>query len=488
VIAWLEIDTDPPLAFYRETIARGMITSADARHPLLTDIGALRRPMSVPGVSPAESPNLSVSLDNGSGQIAALFRHNPPVRVVARINSDLGELFAGVVTDISLGSSASISIEAGFVRPMSDRLPIRSTTEWGDYSNVRAIPLPYGRVTLTPIQYDAGRTQFVVSDGAIAGVDQVTIDGSITAGWDFRNTVDLGGKVVGMLTFIQPVEASADIAVSLRGRVHPVTGALMETPDQIIWDLLTNVCGLGINPAALDAFRSEVVGLAIGGVVNDPTRTIRAQVDQIIASIGGAWSVAADGIASIWPFVDDALVPTRAKCDRLTMVDLSSRASHDAMINVIRINYDYDWSAGEHKKTVQIEDAESIKRYGRLEKEWDAGWLHLERQARALGDRLIESLAVPRWTLTWEDDAIGVLPGDWIEITNQASPIAGRQRVLAADLDLSRLVTTITVEAAPGIEQVIYPPVPPDPTETYYRLTEAGDIRITETGDNRITE
>ena len=488
MIAWLEIDTDPPIAFYRESIARGMITSADARHPLLTGIGALRRPMSVPGVASSEAPNLTVTLDNGSGQITALFRHNPPVRVVARVNSDQGQLFAGVITDIELGASASVTIEAGFVRPMSDRLPIRSTTEWGEFENVRAIPMPYGRVTLEPIRYDGSNTLFVVSDGAIAGVDQVTVDGEITAGWTFRNSVDLAGRVVGMLSFVQPVRQDAKIAVTLRGRVHPATGALMETPDQILWDLLTNVCKLGIEPSALDAFRSEVIGLVIGGVVTDANRTIRAQIDEIVGSLGGAWSVAADGLAALWPFVDDASAPTRTRCDKLTMVDLSARTLHDTMANVVRIKYDYDWSAGEHKKTVQIEDAESIKRYGRLEKEWDAGWLHLERQARALGDRLIATLAAPRWTVTWEDDAINVMPGDWIEIDNQAAPITGRQRVLAADLDLSRLVTTITVEAAPGIEQVIYPPVPPDPTETYHRLTEAGDTRITEAGEIRITE
>lgn len=482
MITWLELDTDPPLAITREPAARPLVPSSATRVAgRLTGVGALRRPMAIPGVYPGEAPNCRVDLDNADGWFTTRWRADPPLRAVARILSDSGELFAGIVTDIDLSTTTRLTLEAGFVRPMSDKMPLRQTTEWGQFEDVRTIPIPYGRTTLEAIPYDAAGLIWVVADGAIAGVDSVTVADVEILAWTWKNGVDRAGKTVAFLTLATP--AAEPPAVTLRGRIHPQRGTLIELPDEILWDLLTNVCGLGIAPAAFDAWRSEVVGLPLGGVLDRADITIRAQVDQILQSCGGAWSIAADGIAALWPFVDDD-TPTRVDATRFTATDLTPETHHTELVNVLRVRYAYDWAKGEPTQTYPAKDAESIRLYGRLEADWDAGWLRLERQAQALGDRLVAALARPRWTVTWTAPDITARPGDWADITHPASPITGRHRLISAEPDTTALRTVLIAQ---GIGTPPTPAPTPPPSESY-RLTEAGDIRITESGDARILE
>jgi hypothetical protein len=311
-----------------------------------------------------------------------------------------------------------------------------------------------------------------------AGVETVTVAGTPVLAWAFRNGVDRAGKPVAYLELANPIGQEATIAVAVRGRVHPDRGHMMTLPDEILWDVLSNVCGLGIVPAQLDAFRSEVVGLEIGGVLDDPEISIRAQVDQIMQSLGAAWSVAADGIAALWPFADDGLTPTAVEADWLSIRDLRPEAHQAGLRNVLRIKYAYDWAAGRHAHTTQAEDAESIRRYGRIESEWDARWLRLERQAVALGARLVPALAYPRWTVTWSAPDIAARPGDWVDIDDPASPVIGRQRLLDVAADPARLTATLVVEAAASSTLTI----------TRIRATEAGDRRATEDGRLRSLE
>jgi hypothetical protein len=440
---WVELDTELRLAFSRH---RGVSVSNDYQLlPILTGVSPLRQPMSLPGLAPAEVPNCRISLDNADGRLTSLWRSDPPLRVVARVMTQAGELFSGIVTDIDLSPSATLVLEAGFVRPMSDRVPLRRTTEWGVYEDVRTLPVPYGRVTLEPIQYDSVGTWWVVADGAIAGVDAVTVDGAPLTGWTWRNGVDSTGRTVAYVGLPKLLTAGQVLAVTVRGRIHPLRGHMMEAPDEILWDLLSNVCGLGIAPAQLDAFRSEVVGLPLAGILDDHTITIRTQIDRIMQSLGAGWSIAADGIAALWPFADDGLTPAVADATPLTMQDLSSEAHHTDLVNVLRVKYAYDWSTGQHARTIEIQDADSIRRYGRIEADWDAGWLRLERQAQSLGRRLLDAMARPRWSVTWQSPAIHARPGDWVTIANPGSPIQARARLISADVDVASNTATLAV-------------------------------------------
>lgn len=478
---WLEIDSAPSVACYREQAARSQ-ASGDLLLPVLTSVGTLRRPLSIPGYEAAENANVVVSLDNGDGRMTRLWAHDPPVRAVARLMSDAGELFAGVVTGITLGARATVSIEAGLVRPLTDTVPLRSATVWGDFSRAETLPIVYGRVTLAAVRYTA--TRYLVADHPIVGVDSVRVDGETRADWRHRNALDSTGRAVAFVEFVDPVDASAEVSVSLRGRPHPATGALMTAPDEILWDVLANVCGLDITPAQLDALRVESVGIEIGGVLDHRTRTVRAQVDMIVEAIGGAWSAGADGVAMLFPLVDYGDRPTDLVVDRISAADIEADTTHGGLANVVRLEYAYDWSTGEPTASIEVEDDESIRLYGRIEVTRQAHWLHSERQADALARRWLAWMATPKWRMTWRCADIDLRPGDWADIDHPASPISGRHRILSVDADYDALTAIVTVEALRESATVTYPP----PSGVSIRITEGGDTRITESGDTRILE
>lgn len=478
---WVEIDCAPSVAFYREHAARAL-AGGDLLLPLLTSVGTLRRPLSIPGYEPAENANVSIALDNADGRITRLWANDPPVRAVARLVSDEGELFSGVVTGITLGARATLSIEAGLLRPLTDTVPLRSATVWGDFTRAEMLPIVYGRVTLEAVRYTA--TRYLVADHAILGIDSVSVDGEIRADWRHRNAVDSTGRAVAFVEFVDPVDKSSVVTVSVRGKPHPNTGALMVSPDEIIWDMLANVCGLGVTPSQLDALRVEVAGIEIGGVIDDRARTVRAQVDTIVEAFGGAWSAGADGIAMLFPLVDYGDRPTDLIVDRLGATDIESETTHAGLANVVRLEYAYDWSTGEPTASIEVEDDESIRLYGRIEVTRQAHWLHSERQADALARRWLAWLATPKWRMTWRCADIGLRPGDWAEIDHPASPISGRHRILSVEADYDALTATVMVEALRQSITVTYP----TPVDFSIRITDSGDTRITESGDTRILE
>lgn len=478
---WVEIDCAPSVAFYRETGARDS-ADADIVMQALTGVGTLRMPLSIPGVDSAENANITVTLDNADGRITRLFAHDPPIRAVGRIVSDDGDLFTGVVTSVTLSDTASISLESGLVRPLTDTLPLRAATVWGDFERVETLPIPYGRVTLAAVRYTD--TAYLCADCPIVGVDSVTVDGAQRLDWRHRNGVDSTGRAVAFVEFGAPIDVDSDVAVTLRGRPHPTTGALMTAPDEILWDVLSNVCGLPLTAAQLDDLRIECVGLEIGGVLADRTRSVRAQVDEIVQSIGGAWSAGAQGLAMIFPLVDYGDRPTDVHVDRLTATEPASESTHADLATVVRLDYDHDWSTGEPSKSIEVVDAEGVRLYGRIETTLSASWLHSERMADALARRWLAWLTVPKWRVSWRSADIGARPGDWAEIDHPRIPITGRHRIVGVESDYDRLSATLSVLAQREPQTVVYP----TPETEDIRVTESGDARITEAGDTRVLE
>ena len=60
-------------------------------------------------------------------------------------------------------------------RKLTDRLPLRRSTEVGGYVDAYALPQAYGRVTLSPRRYDSSGYLWLLADHAIEGVDAVLL-------------------------------------------------------------------------------------------------------------------------------------------------------------------------------------------------------------------------------------------------------------------------------------------------------------------------
>lgn len=451
MIAWLDIDGGQDgfvRSIYRDASAAALVQGAQA-HRWLTGLGAIQRPLSIPGIAPAPTANLRATLDNASGEVTCVFGPRPPMRAGVRAMTPEGAIFAGIITGVSLGVDAGLDIEAGLDRPLSDTLPLRQSTVWGGYRDVRTLPWCYGAVTVTPIQYSDDQRVFLLADHPIAGVDAVTRDNVATPAFEWANDVDSTGHACAFIELAEPLGEGEQFAVSLRGRMHPDTGRLLSTPAEIVHDVLAHLAGAPVSWADLDDYRTETAAIALGGVIDDATATIRATLDRIIQSAGGAWSAGMPGIAITWPPQPDPTAPA-FPVTPLTAEDMSATTGHDGIVTRLRVLFHYDHAAARHRRAIQLEAPAAVREYGVLEREWDAGWLRSTRDAEALGQRMLAWLARPRWRLTWQRDFADIATGAWADIDHPRAPLSGRHRVIDATLDLSAPSLTCTVEGPVG--------------------------------------
>ncbi|HFE31934.1 MAG TPA: carboxypeptidase regulatory-like domain-containing protein [Gammaproteobacteria bacterium] len=435
MIAWVRLETTPPLEFYRE--AQSAVT-ADLSLRRLIGIGTLRRPLSA---GSGENANTTVTLDNGDGSLTEYFSP-PPLRQQARVMTLAGEAFSGTVSACVIGNQITIELEAGGPLPLSDRMPLRESTVWGSYKNKETLPLVYGRVPVRPVPYDNSSTLFVCADHACQGVDGVTVDGVDVIAYEFRNDVDDTGHAVAVIELADPLPEGADISVDVRGRMHPDTGALLINPAFVLWDLMANVVGLPVQLADLDQFRTETatLGIELSGIINDPHRSIRSQIDEICASIGAVWSAAMPGIARLYPAINSSVdEPVFGSFDQTTAVDMQAQSSQANLITVLRVLYDYE--GDKPRRAVQFEAPDAILEFGYIEREMEARWLRSPRQAADLGTRLLAYKSQPVWVISWSFCGNEVPPGVYVDVIHPRSPVQGKVLVMNSEIDYSSSAT-----------------------------------------------
>ena len=455
--AWLQIEGGPdgttvnlvPQGRQGAAALNGLVVRA------LKALPPIERPLSVPGIDAAPTSSMDVELDNADGALTRLWADRPPMRRAARVLTEDGVLFTGIVTGLQMGATVRVNLEAGMDRPLSDTVPLRTSAVWGGWREVRVLPWGWGTVTVSPIQYSADQRVFLLLDHPIAGVDEVKRDDVATPAYAWQNAVDSTGRAVAFLELAQPLAEGERLAVTLRGRMHPGTGRVLQTPAEILFDLLANLAGAPVQWADLDDYRTETAGLVLGGLVGDNTVTIRAAVDELMQSAGSAWSAGMPGVALTWPPLPDDAAPA-LRADALTAADMQAATQAGGIFTVLRVLYDYDHANARYRRAVQLRAPEAAKDYGELELEWNAPWLRTPRHAEALGQRMLAWLARPRWRLSWQQSFADVETGAWAELVHPLAPISGRHRLLAARLDLSTASLECTAEApvgaAPAIE------------------------------------
>ncbi len=417
--------------------------------PVLSALSNIQRPLSIPGIAAAPTSNMDATLDNADGALVRLWGQHPPMRRAVRVLTAQGTLFDGIAVALQSGTELRLSLEAGAVRPLSDNLPLRTSAVWGGWRNVRVLPWAWGQVTLEPIQYSDDARVFFLADHPIAGVDSVARDDVPTSAYTFYNGVDSTGRAVAFLELAMPLAEGERLAVTLRGRIHPNLGKLLQTPAEILHDLLANLARAPVQWADLDDYRTETAHIVLGGLLADNSISIRAAVDGLLQSCGGAWAAAIPGVAITWPPLPDPTAPA-LRVDKLTAQNLQAATSAAGLHTALRVLYDYDHAAQRYRRALQLQASDAVKDYGLLELEWPAPWLRTPRHAEALGQRMLAWLARPRWRVTWQQSFADVATGAWVEMAHPLSPVQGRHRLVSAELDLSSASLTCAIEAPVG--------------------------------------
>lgn len=453
---WLEIDAGAD-GCQTNLLPPGGISAAwpvGLTLPVLAGLSSIQRPLSIPGIASAPTSNMDALLDNAGGALTALWGQRAPMRRAVRVRAEGGVLFDGIATSLELGSQVRLGLEAGADRPLSDNVPLRTSAVWGGWREVRVLPWAWGQVTLTPIQYGDDQRVFFLSDHPIQGVDEVKRDDVPTDAWAFYNGVDSTGQACAFVELAMPLSEGERLSVTLRGRMHPDTGKLLQTPAEILFDVLANLAGAPLQWPELDDYRTETAHIVLGGLLADNSTSIRAAIDSLLQSCGGAWAAAMPGVAITWPPQPDDAVPAM-RIDALTAQDLKATTSATGLCTSLRVLYDYDHAMGRYRRAIQLQATEAIKEYGLLEQEWPAPWLRTPRQAEALGQRMLAWLARPRWRVTWRQSFADVVTGAWADIAHPLSPLTGRHRLVSAELDLSAATLACTAEAPVGASPAI---------------------------------
>ena len=444
---WLEIDDAPTVALWREPAA-SKLHQAPIGWPVLASIGPMHQPLIRPGLGGGESGNVTLTLDDATGMLARRWA-TPPIRRTARVQCPAGILISGLVTGWTAGARTTVQIDGGHAWALTDPLPLRTSAAWGAWKTVHALPLIYGQAIIKPVQYDQQGKVFLLADHPIAGVDGVTRDDAPTSAWALHNAVDSTGHPCAFLELNTPLAPGERLAVALRGKLHPVTGQALQLPHEILDDLVSRVIGMPLQQGALDLLRAQFADWRIGVVFDDTALTQRQAIDAVCQSIGAAWSAGAADFARLWPDTPDP-AQANAEVTPLTARDVQADCRHDAIATVLRVLYDHDHATGQPRRAIQLAAPQAVAQYGRIEREWQAPFLRSPRQAQQLGQRLLQWLARPTWTLTWAMPDQALTAGDTVLLAHPALPYAGAVTLTDVQRDLSKATLTLQAQAASG--------------------------------------
>lgn len=334
--------------------------------------------------------------------------------------------------------------------PFTAPIPLRSSTIWGGYRVAEPIPHRYGYVTGALIQYNATRTQFVWADHAVSNISDVTIDDQPAEAWSFSNAIDVTGHAVAMVTFNQPVDEGATPVATGVGKLHPATGALMESPAVVVWDVLANIAGRAIAETELDEFRDACVrmGITVSGSIADGNASVQGVVREVCASIGAIFSAGMRGLCGIYP--GGELSPSVATVDDAAGVQ--AVADLGDLANDITIEFAH--ADGAPRQTLQVESVESVARYGRRSMTHSAPWISSNRVALDVASRLLKHRARRVWSVAAGGLGERVRVGDVITLDSVRLPVPGDYVCLASELDLDTGKSTIRFEVPVGAAPV----------------------------------
>lgn len=303
-------------------------------------------------------------------------------------------------------------------------LPLRTTAGWEEYTETLALPVVYGRVTLSPMRYDASGHLWLIADHPIGGVDRVGIAGVESAAWALQNGTDHNGEPVAVLETQAQIENAVDLAVTVRGALHPQTGALLDRPDLVLWDLLNRVAGYTLDYSDLDDLRAwaQTQGIAIGGILDSTELSIQGAVDSFCRGCGLAWSSEATGFAFPWPgALESNYIHSIADADDPNLVAICDGRD---IFTIVEVAYSYDWAAADHTATVTLRSPSAIERYGEIRQRIEAPWLRNARDAIAYGTRWLQWHARPVWEISARVGLSDATIGESIEIDHRYSPVS----------------------------------------------------------------
>ncbi|MDR2091971.1 MAG: phage tail protein [Azoarcus sp.] len=391
---------------------------------------ALPSPLGIPSAFALQERQVRVSVPSVLGPLAAIA--TPPLDAFVNIPSPLA---APHITARIVRLQPAPAVQAAPGLLLSDNLPLRRASDLIAWRDDVVLPWAYGRVTLAPVPLDDAGLEYLIADHPIAGITQVTAAGAPLDGWKLIQRADETGHAVALLRLTQPGN-SGDLAVTLTGRQHTGTGAILEHPADIAADVLRQ-CGCDVPADAFLGLRDAFPGLSLGIVFESET-TLADAMASIITPLGAVWH----------PQKLAAML--RAPGTPVAVLDVISAESISAstgqeIASVARVTFGYDYAVGQARGALTLEAPEAIERYGRISAEIALPAVRRARDALAIGTRRLAEMARPVWefAISISDANAGIDAGDTITIDHPRMP-PGAALVLSAAREYARNTLTLT--------------------------------------------
>lgn len=334
-------------------------------------------------------------------------------------------------------------------RSLSDPLPLRSSAAWPLFAKPEPLPVVYGRCTVPAIQFDSTRKFWLVADHAIGGVDTCYRSGKVESTFAWRNSVDSTGHPVALIELRDALASTETLTADIRGKIDPNSGVLLENPADIFRDILA-IAGQDVARADLADFRAACAGVVVAGRLTSEL-SARAQIAEMVDSVGMLWSLAMPGLARRWPvegraageplyavFAADEIENPRADCDQ------------SALYTRLIVEFDWDWDKNSARQAVTLQ-ADTLALYGDRSTTLQAKWISSAARAIERGTAWLQARGRPRWSIEFETDLEPpVVPGGWFAVSHPLLPGAGDLLAIDVQRDWSRQRQRIAAERAVG--------------------------------------
>lgn len=333
----------------------------------------------------------------------------------------------------------------------SDPLPLRRASDLPQYradAADRYLPWVFGRATLAPVPIDLTGAEWLVADHPIAGVDRVTVAGKPTQGWQLVQRLDATGRPIAVVRLVQPT-LTDPVAVTVAGRRHPETGAVLATPTTIVRELM-RLCG-HTEPRDAWAGLDEHYGQTALGIVFADAQPLRQAIAAVVEPLHAMWRPG-------WAMRRAPGQPV-ATLDLSSVETISARAETQGLRTAARVTYAHDWAAGAPRGSMQIAAPTAQQRWGDLPMEISLPAVRLARDALAISTLVLGDAGRARWIVSADvKQSIGTLrEGQTVLL---AHPHVPQGLAVLASVSLSRetAIYTVTAEifatAAPRVELV----------------------------------
>lgn len=332
---------------------------------------------------------------------------------------------------------------------MTDTLPLRQASDLPKYrveSAARYLPWVFGRATVNPVPLDTIGQDWLVADHPILSVDKVTVAGTATDGWQLQQRVDETGHGISVVRLSQPTTKEA-VVVTVAGRKHPTTGALLETPGPIVREIM-RLCKHVEDVGAWEGLDTNYGQVELGFVI-DTTQTLRASLANVIEPLNAVWR---PGWAAPKTPADPVATLTVMNTESIT-----ARTDTTTLGTTLRVSYAKDWAAGAARGAIRLGAPDAQERWGELGQSLELPTVRRARDALAFATTRLQNLGRASWIVEATVDArVGtVRAGQTVLLAHPHVP-AGLALVTAVSNDREQSTLKITAsmhtESAPRIE------------------------------------